>query len=411
MKNGELTRQIEEKYVNTSKKRKVQMYFTAKAGENMQLTMIDTATGTCVTVQSDVAETAASQPAVQEKVKEQLSRLGNTAFVAEYTEADMQPNLFIPSGSLKKLRRNGAELLQKQIVEVFRRDNERTDVGFDSRGYVSDAGEAKLHALAVTEKQIEIICGMEEVNAVYCDYNIFWNKNTRASKLEHIKEMCEKNNKIMAVACPHIQRQKHNKRMYEFLTDVLLAGVDTFLVRSLETLHMLSGLAEKEEFKGRIKVIADTNFYTWNTASVLSLKEMCGKLTLLYAAYPYELTAAELVRGDIKRELVVYSRVPLMVSEQCVRKTTGLCDGQNGSISISGKNTQNTVKSMCGLCYTVMYDKKTYDISDEYEALLKIKPEVIRYEFTDEEMNPLEIIRERSVCAEVMQGHFKVGVE
>jgi putative protease len=141
------------------------------------------------------------------------------------------------------------------------------------------------------------------------------------------------------------------------------------------------------------------------------LKEMCGNLTLLYAAYPYELTAAELERGEIKRELVVYSRVPLMVSEQCVRKTVGLCDGQNGSISLFGKNTQNTVKSMCSLCYTVMYDEKIYDISDENEVMMRVNPEVIRYEFTDENMNPLEIIRESSDCVQVMQGHFKLGVE
>ena len=79
-----------------------------------------------------------------------------------------------------------------------------------------------------------------------------------------------------------------------------------------------------------------------------------------------------------RQELVVYGNVPLMVSEQCVRRTYGRCDGNWGSINITGpKGSSYTVESMCEqMCirdrdYTMDYDAKEVQCTDNTFAVTK----------------------------------------
>ena len=124
---------------------------------------------------------------------------------------------------------------------------------------------------------------------------------------------------------------------------------------------------------------------------------------------PLELTDKEMkpVIGN-DTELVVYGNVPLMVSEQCVRRTYGKCDGCWGSINITGpKGSSYTVESMCEFCYSVMNGEKL--------NLTKENPEecgvcVIRYEFDESEADDIQLVMTDGVCGGTT-GHFHQAID
>ncbi|MBQ4284339.1 MAG: hypothetical protein IJB96_10490, partial [Lachnospira sp.] len=127
-------------------------------------------------------------------------------------------------------------------------------------------------------------------------------------------------------------------------------------------------------------------------------------LELIRITLPYELKKNELTAINtfgIDTELVVRGRIPLMVSEQCVRRTYDLCDKANGTIYIKdAKGQANKVCSYCDYCYSVIYSD-IYDISKEDYS--EIAPDYIRYESVDEECE--------NMTGKVFDGHFNVGVE
>ena len=112
--------------------------------------------------------------------------------------------------------------------------------------------------------------------------------------------------------------------------------------------------------------------------------------------------------ADTDTELVVYGSVPLMVSEQCVRKTYGRCDGNWGSVKLTGfKGNEYTVNSMCEFCYTVMDGKKLNLTQENLEDFNKC---VIRCEFDESGADDIQLVMTDGVSGGTT-GHFHQAID
>ena len=184
-------------------------------------------------------------------------------------------------------------------------------------------------------------------------------------------------------------------------------------MRSLEQLGLLKELSRSAV----IRVITDANLYTWNTRAEQFLLKTTGtqkNLRIIRTTMPLELTAQELAQTQnavLPRELIVYTHLPLMVSEQCVKKTLGKCDGANGRMTMTGYRQQYQVQSVCDLCYSILYDDTVLDISKPETLIDKAAPDSIRYEFIEETAEPDKVLTGRQNCEKTGRGHFELGVE
>lgn len=415
MKNGELTRNITAQFVNKRLKKKIAAYLTAVVGEPLKLVVTDPATGICVCQTGETVQAAVKQAAVKEKLASQIAAMGDTPFEAELVEVELKNNAFIPVGKLKELRRSCLEELESRIQSSYKRSyHENTAVAKNQKKVFQQKTWRKpqITMLVTNMQQAEKIYSIQEVCAVYYDFNMFLRQKADRQRIAECVKRCEETQKECVIVLPHILRGKNGAVIKAFIQECLTAGADTFLVRGLEELGLLAGFGEKEALKGRIKVIADANMYTWNSQALAFLKEMCQHVELIRTTYPLEQTAEEMIQGELPRELVVYTRIPLMVSEQCVKKTLGECDSQAKRTRVFANHSQYFVQSVCSMCYSVMYDSKIYDISDLKEKIAAVKPDFIRYELVDSEgMQPDLILQDRTNCEKVTRGHFELGVE
>lgn len=416
MKNGELTRFVEKQYVGQTLKKKIDVHLTAACDRPLELTFTDTSTGAAVTQIGAEAQAAQKQPAKKERLAEIVTALGDTPFAAEMVKVDLQGELFVPVSALKELKRNCAQALEKKILGQYYRELPKgaSVAGSVENVQIQAAQQSQTRPVTVlvtTLRQAESVYPMTDITDIYFDFRLFIREKDRM--MAEAVGKCKAAQKNPVLALPHILRGKDSQKGRQLMENWLAAGADTFLVRSLEQLGLLKELSRSAV----IRVITDANLYTWNTRAEQFLLKTTGtqkNLRIIRTTMPLELTAQELAQTKnavLPRELIVYTHLPLMVSEQCVKKTLGKCDGANGRMTMTGYRQQYQVQSVCDLCYSILYDDTVLDISKQETLIDKAAPDSIRYEFIEETAEPDKVLTGRQNCEKTGRGHFELGVE
>lgn len=416
MKNGELTRFVEKQYVGQTLKKKIDVYLTAACDRPLELTFTDTSTGAVVTQTGAEAQAAQKQPAKKERLAEIVTALGDTPFAAETVKVDLQGELFVPVSALKELKRNCVQELENRILEQYYRELPEnvpeSSIENAQIQVLHQTNKRSVTVLVRTLQQAESVYPMADITDIYFDFRLFIREKDSRMMAEAVGK-CKAAQKNPVLALPHILRGKDSQKGRQLMENWLAAGADTFLVRSLEQLGLLKELSRSAV----IRVITDANLYTWNTRAEQFLLKTTGtqkNLRIIRTTMPLELTAQELAQTKnavLPRELIVYTHLPLMVSEQCVKKTLGKCDGANGRMTMTGYRQQYQVQSVCDLCYSILYDDTVLDISKPETLIDKAAPDSIRYEFIEETAEPDKVLTGRQNCEKTGRGHFELGVE
>lgn len=436
-RNNRIASEVLENFVKNEAKIPVCMYMTAKLNQPLTLNIQTTdKTGNVITasITGPVVMEAQNQPADADKVKAQLAKLGNTPFYAEHVETEFAGKVFIPVSHINDIRREAVEKLIQNKLELSGRKFHKEQVNVIQNGINNDIENKyvqTMQTVSLKDKKmqseerkplkscmisdlsdIDYIIADNTIKAIYLDFSMFHKKNIKALQEAVIK--AHSSNKEVAGVLPHILRGHGEKKTRELIGLMNLCRVDAFLVRSLEQIGLLGSISKDDGYDGSINIITDANLYCWNKAAIAQFKQlagMCG-LNLLRVTYPYELKFNEIQKladADIDFELAVYSKIPLMISEQCVRKTYGLCDNSNGSIFLKDrKNSVNEIKSVCGYCYSIMLGK-CLDITDN-ELIDRVKPDFVRYDFLYGNASVKDVI-DKTYKKESYLGHFNMGVE
>ena len=407
MKNGSVTKEIAEKYASQvgTLKKPVNMLFTAECGKPMKLEL--EACNTKVSVFGASAEIAGKQPATVESCIKNLSKLGNTDFTAGKITADIGTNVFVPVSILNDLRRKGIEKLTETILDKYRRQTVDESVYNvckaslkDISGTVNDSiydGKYRTSVYLKTKGQLKsyILSGLNNDN-VYADFKLFDDDECR----KNIKKLADSQN--VTAALPYIITQSQNRIFGSLIENIRSCNIEMFLVRNLEEIGCLGNLGQKTGFVP--KIVTDAGLYCWNSFSVLQLRDIisvCG-CELTRITLPYELNYKEMnmVNYGVPTEFVAEGFVPVMISKQCVRKTYGLCDHNNGIIYLNNKRSGTyMVESVCSFCHSVMYSAKRIDVGYDSSLLEEINPDYIRKDYDN--------MHDETAWT----GHYAVGVE
>ena len=115
---------------------------------------------------------------------------------------------------------------------------------------------------------------------------------------------------------PHIFRTEAQRFFDRHQEKLREAEFDGFLIRSLEE----PGYLKKSRIEG--KLIFDFGIYGMNCRA----QEMLRKLGADEITWPVELNSRELEKLDAPGELLIYGRLPMMVTAQCLHQGTEGCD-------------------------------------------------------------------------------------
>jgi putative protease len=152
------------------------------------------------------------------------------------------------------------------------------------------------------------------------------------------------------IVLPYCMRQKDQEQIEKLVAYAKIHDYNGFLVRNVEEYAYLKSC----NYEGVL--IGDAGLYVWNSYADTFWKQKLDVITC-----PYELNKKEYKNlfHKIPYEKVVYGRLPMMITANCIRKTMKQCVKANGTASAIIKDRYHKefpVVTNCQYCYNVIYN-------------------------------------------------------
>ncbi|MEE0884739.1 MAG: U32 family peptidase [Faecalimonas sp.] len=365
-----------------------------------------------VEVTGEKAQEALNQPMNAERVEKQMRKTGNTLFEFDNLEIELDGNLFIPMQGLNELRRAGIEALEKRILSGYRREEKQkvlhTTVSLETEKHIS------MYVYVEHLEQWGEALNFDCVKRIYLDCNAL-DKAWLNSDVSNIIQRTHQSGKQIYLGMPHIFREETIRNYDKAYTNIIEAEWDGLLIRNYESYAFL----KNHRYTGNI--VTDYNLYQFNRYA----KEFWKNEKIESTTAPLELNFKELKEvGMENSELVVYGYFPMMISAQCVKKTTEGCKKEKGQVFIKDRyHKQFAVKNHCDYCYNIIYNTAPVVLTDQKVEIIELNPKAIRLHFTTENRQLMRRIMElynEVFCEdgqaiepdfEFTRGHFKRGIK
>lgn len=280
--------------------------------------------GVTVKVEGTIVMAATKRPVAKEEVEKRLQRMGATKYVWQTLSTDWEEGAFIPLGEINKLRRDAIAAWEKEAtlhrersgLRLVKKQKKKTIT--DCRAIISVATVQQLQtALETSDKKTRIHLKLEDFSVDSWEYLFSLLKNRE-----------------VILSFPRILRGKgleqweNNWQKYKSQWKQIKVG--GIVINS----HRAFLLAKEKYTEARR--IADENWYHINTRA----EEVCASMGI-------DTTVSQ-----------VYGRIPVMVTEGCLKKTAGQCDGKCERIEVcSPKKDKFVVVNHCDCCYNTIYTK------------------------------------------------------
>lgn len=392
-----------------------------------------------VSYQGDMVLVAQNRPLTEEVVTEKITKTGNTPFVFENLEVTMDDDIFMPVNQLNQLRRGALEALEEALLKPYERtlpelvetssaETDRQTTGnaikekqisgqslSQTSGQQSAGSSTEVRVLIEDAEQLPAVLKADFVDTVYLDCMLYTRENLIRMLSEDIDRVHASGKKAFYVF-PFIFRQQTSLFYEKIMPELKKLPLDGIMVRSLDEIAFI-----KEWGNENWQMVSDSNLYTYSNEAA----EYFYRLGMIQDTIPVELNRKEILRRENSRsEMIIYGRLPLMITAQCIHKNTLGCMHQPKVLTLKDRYSVHfPVKNFCPECYNVIYNSLPVCLFKEDATVKKIAPAAVRLSFTietEEETEQIltiygDIYKNGGILGqlpmECTNGHFKRGVE
>lgn len=412
-----LLERVREKYLSEQKKLPVTMKAVFCRQEKASLTLY--CAETSVSVEGDIVETAQKQPVTEENIKKQLGKLGDSVFCVEKMDITVSEKAFYPLKQINELRRQAIQALEEALLA----DREAKGHGkrLSAERKPSQSRESAGNALkkqrefgvsVETEEQLKALAQWIKLHPGSCPSRIYVAGDLISGEHGNIYDICAglAGQCSVYIMLPYILRES-DRAYLEKLN--CMAGDGKvfcgFLIRSADGLGFLRETGKKCRWN------LDANVYTWNREALALLAGQTDSFCL-----PYELKASEqrqLLKSGRQFEKIVYGRIPMMLTANCVLRTSDKChkNKETESILADRYGKEFPVIRNCRHCMNIIYNSVPLSL---YHELSKWEDAVsLRIDFTVENGRETVHVLDAFLTgaglelSEHTTGHEKRGVE
>lgn len=392
-----------------------------------------------VSYQGNMVLVAQNRPLTKEVVTEKVTKTGNTPFVFENLEVTMDDDIFMPVNQLNQLRRGALEALEEALLKPYKRtlpelvetssaETDRQTTGnaikekqisrqslSQTSGQQSAGSSTEVRVLIEDAEQLPAVLKADFVDTVYLDCMLYTRENLIRKLSEDIDRVHASDKKAFYVF-PFIFRQQTSLFYEKIMPELKKLPLDGIMVRSLDEIAFI-----KEWGNENWQMVSDSNLYTYSNEAA----EYFYRLGMIQDTIPVELNRKEILKRENSRsEMIIYGRLPLMITAQCIHKNTLGCMHQHKVLNLKDRYSVHfPVKNFCSECYNVIYNSLPVCLFKEDVTVKKIAPAAVRLSFTTETEEEAEqiltiygdIYKNGGILGqmpmECTNGHFKRGVE
>ncbi|MBQ7358761.1 MAG: U32 family peptidase [Lachnospiraceae bacterium] len=367
---------IRKKYLEKEPKVKISMEANFSLGEKAKLTV--SANGFQVTAFGEVVQPALKAPITKENIQKGLLGLGDSFYACDSLTLIMDEQIFYSLKAIKELRREAITMLTDKLCP--NRDDarlERNDIQDNTskeKTVIDETAECRL--LISKNEQMEAYLESDiEVSHLIIESHLLKEQSLDDQLKEFKNQILRRKSRIpkLLIALPYILRKRDYSWLSNLTSKLSFRDIDGVLVRNLETYAFL----KENNYKGLL--YGDAGFYCWNTESVQYLNEFTG------LCLPLELSKKEqapLLSTHRGFEQIVYGHMPMMVTANCIAKTSNQClktVGKSDSLKeqydyslVDRMNKRLPVHTNCKHCYNVIYNPVVLSLHDKVKAGMQI---------------------------------------
>lgn len=361
---------LTEKY----KKTNIFMYFKGHIGEKLNLYVVDEY-GNSVEYSSELClEHAKNSSATTDKIKGNLNKLGDTVFNIQHIEIDVDDNVFIPTSEINKARREVTKQLEEKIIKSYH----RTDNTIKSVEILSGSNNYKFElSVFISDKnQLEAI-RKTDCKRIYVPIEL---NDFKEDEIIVLPRITPDNLEEILVNIP-------NKKV---------------LVRNIGQLNIAKRCNKKINLD-----------FTMNVFNKYSC-DFYKKLGINIITLSTELTLKQIksLTGIVDCEAVIYGKLPMMITENCIIKSSAGC--KNGGYIYDRTNEGFLIKCLPE-CRNEIYNSKPIIMSDKLDDIKNTGIRYGRLNFVNENAEEcLKIYNAykngTSINSEFTRGKFYKGV-
>ncbi|WP_058485048.1 U32 family peptidase [Defluviitalea phaphyphila] len=339
--------------------------------------------GTFIEVEGSNAEKADNQALSEERIKLQISKMGNTPFRLYTLTIDMDKDVYVHIKELNSLRRCGVEKFQKAIIEKSRRNSISLNYSFSKKN--DFIKKEKYFTVLIRDIDKVQYAFHPKVKRIYLDVNKY-----KISDIEEIAEICHKNNTEFYIALPRIDVNYKAPKIWYNLEST---NIDGYLIRTYGQVFKLKNTMKRK--------ILD---YTFNIFNQLTVEFWLGHGVDGVTLSP-ELNYEEL-KGFTSNQLesIVYGHIPLMTTQQCI---IGNIVGEKSKKRFCNKNNNKNLYHLvdrkgeifpivedCTSCIATIYNGKPIFLGKDMDSILSLPMDFLRLDFIFEEGEDIKKIIE-----------------
>ena len=354
----------------------VHFYTVLEKGEHIKAIAFDN-DGHRAIATGPVPERAKRQGLTEQYLTEQMFKTGGTPYNCIENKAKAEPGLYLPASEINELRRKLIAQLSAEREKAPERRTLRIPAPPVNVPAISDP--ARIYQVRTAEQLTP------ELAALKPDY-IYFPAMELAENFDPLRPFIDNGARPVAVM-PRVITDDQSREVYAALEKLFDYGVNEALTGNLGHVFIAR--------QAGMKVRGDFGLNAFNSYTLRVLQD-AGFISAT-ASFELRLAQIKAMAKPIDTELIIYGRLPLMVSDQCIiRQSAGRCNCQTpGQLSDRMGSVFPVVKEFG--CRNVIYNAHKLYLADKRDDLYALGLWGLRMLFTTE--SPRE-------CVEVAKGYL-----
>ena len=335
--------------------------------------------GHTVSAQGEVPQAALKAPTNEELVRRSLEKTGGTFYYLNSLETELGEGLICPASQLNALRRQALEQLTEQRGQIV-------PIAFEPVARQSKRGRSPV-AVPALRAQIRQISQLTDSLAASCEQMIL----PLDEVLRHAAELDKSLLPKLAVSLPRVVFGDDAAQLTERLNECRRMGIEHLSVGNLGGVYL-----------GRQLGFTLHGEFGLNIANEGCLQEY-EKLGLADCLLSFELSRsrAKAVGGLLPRGLLIYGRLPLMVTRNCPIRLSG-CRDCKGFGTLTDRKKEVFEVRCSGRKYSEIFNSRPVYLADRMEELSGFDYGLLY--FTSEGPKQVDrILREYTILHEPME--------
>ena len=327
--------------------------------------------GHTVKVEGPLAEIARSRPMDEDSLVQRLSKTGGTPYRCADVRVKLDPDLILSASAINAMRRDA---LNQLTALRARHELPRLGKPGTIREHYGIPGQPKLTVQVTTREQITGRLLNMDTAMIYVPMHILM------EDYELTKRLVRRGG--VAVVLPRIIHDKEMAQVVDNLHILRVQGITEALVCNIGQIIPVR--------EAGMKVRGDFGLNIYNSGSILMARDM--ELESVTLSFEMTLNQIRHVSKAIPCELMVYGRMPLMVTENClIRGRTGECACHLGTTRLTDKTGADFPVIRDGQsCRSVLLNGKKLSLLDRQQDLQKLGVWATRLYFTTENMREVD---------------------